>query len=321
MPPETYFFDEEKQLQSRAVWLSYVENKTQGEIAKQLGTNRLRINRLLLDARQTGLVKVSIHSELTGFFELERRLKSEFSLDEAMVVPTPSTAEEVNFSVGAGLGQFMSRMLLSEEVRTIGYGWGKTLRASVNFTQRMPRRDINIVTLLGSPIRSNEEHSFEIIAQLGNLLQAQRFYLPAPMYANSAETRNILMKQDSFAEYLTHIRNMDIACFATGAITEQSMTIDKAIPRDISAESLLEAGCVGDFLGNFLDAAGNLIDHDINDRLVGPNINILGDIKKLVLASGGLEKAPIILAALRTGLPKICISDEATVKRILELID
>ena len=52
----------EKQLEVRAAWLYYMEGLTQADIARRLGTTRLRINRILVDARHNGLVGITLNS-------------------------------------------------------------------------------------------------------------------------------------------------------------------------------------------------------------------------------------------------------------------
>jgi DNA-binding transcriptional regulator LsrR (DeoR family) len=61
------------------------------------------------------------------------------------------------------------------------------------------------------------------------------------------------------------------------------------------------------------------VSHAINDRVIALPIAALADIPKVILASGGLNKAPVIAAALRAGLVDVLISDEVTVVAALEI--
>jgi lsr operon transcriptional repressor len=45
----------------RAAWLYFMEGLTQAEVARRLGTTRLRINRVLGDARRNGLVGITLN--------------------------------------------------------------------------------------------------------------------------------------------------------------------------------------------------------------------------------------------------------------------
>ena len=81
----------EKQTEVRAAWLYFMEGLTQAEIARRLGTTRLRINRILVDARRNGLVGITLNSELASCVEVEQQLIRDFKLKAAIVVPTPKT--------------------------------------------------------------------------------------------------------------------------------------------------------------------------------------------------------------------------------------
>ena len=57
---------QQEQLAVRASWLYYMEGQTQEQIARTLGINRIRINRILAAARESGLVQVRINSRLAS---------------------------------------------------------------------------------------------------------------------------------------------------------------------------------------------------------------------------------------------------------------
>src|SRR5438477_1671336 len=81
--------DREEQLATRAAWLYFVAGLTQAQIGKKLGINRIRINRLLAQAREEGMVQIRITGRLAECVALEEKLKSRFDLEGAVVVPTP----------------------------------------------------------------------------------------------------------------------------------------------------------------------------------------------------------------------------------------
>jgi DNA-binding transcriptional regulator LsrR (DeoR family) len=76
-------------------------------------------------------------------------------------------------------------------------------------------------------------------------------------------------------------------------------------------KSLSTAGAVGDMLGKFFDAAGNVVNHELTDRTAAVDLD---DIRKgvLVLLAAGLEKAAAVRAVLRSGIPRGLIVDGDT---------
>ncbi len=54
--------DDDEQLRVRVAWLYFMEGLTQADIAGKLGITRLRANRLLGEARESGLVSIQVNS-------------------------------------------------------------------------------------------------------------------------------------------------------------------------------------------------------------------------------------------------------------------
>ena len=65
--------DRDEQLATRAAWLYFVAGLTQVQIAKKLGVNRIRVNRLLAQAREQGMVQIRITGRLAECVALEDR--------------------------------------------------------------------------------------------------------------------------------------------------------------------------------------------------------------------------------------------------------
>ena len=93
------------QTEVRAAWLYYIEGLTQAEIASRLRLTRLRVNRLLAVARESGLVSIAINSRLQSCMKLERALVRGFGLRDAIVVPTAADPAEIAGQVGRGGGR------------------------------------------------------------------------------------------------------------------------------------------------------------------------------------------------------------------------
>ena len=60
--------------------LYYIEGLSQAHIAKRFGYSRSAISRLLTEARQNGIVEITIHHPLRRVRRLETRLREAFGL-------------------------------------------------------------------------------------------------------------------------------------------------------------------------------------------------------------------------------------------------
>ena len=66
---------DQKKFGVRAAWYYYKTGMIQGDIAKRLGINRLRVNNILNEARKNGTVAIHVKGEDAKFMELEQKLK------------------------------------------------------------------------------------------------------------------------------------------------------------------------------------------------------------------------------------------------------
>ena len=87
----------------------YLQDLTLDAIARELGTSRSTVSRLLASARQSGLVQIQIRSPQERTPELERQIRARYRVD-AHVVPVPDTLNE---------GEVLERVAM-QAARTIG---------------------------------------------------------------------------------------------------------------------------------------------------------------------------------------------------------
>jgi lsr operon transcriptional repressor len=85
------------------------------------------------------------------------------------------------------------------------------------------------------------------------------------------------------------------------------------------SRGLHERGVVGDILGQFFDARGDVVDLPIHERRIGIELADLGRIPTVVGVAGGIHKAEAILGALHGGFLDVLVTNELTAIRLLEL--
>ena len=81
---------EEYRLLYRVACAYYDAGLTQQEIARRFGLSRPKVSRLLAQAREEGVVTISLAPPPEDRTALERVLEVRYGLDEALVVPSPS---------------------------------------------------------------------------------------------------------------------------------------------------------------------------------------------------------------------------------------
>lgn len=167
---------------TRVAWLYHVEGLTQEQIARQLGTHRLRVRRLLARCRQDGIVQVSIRSPLIGILELEKQLVDECGLRSAIVVPSPGDAAATPDVLGAAIAHYLNRRLGPN--MSIGMVPGRALYGALNAIEPEPLSGLTIVTLTGALTRRAALLPWEAAYRLAHLHKAECYFIPAPTYAH-----------------------------------------------------------------------------------------------------------------------------------------
>ncbi|RDJ22291.1 sugar-binding transcriptional regulator [Bosea caraganae] len=311
---------EDAQTQVRAAWLYYMEGLTQAEIADRLKMTRLRVNRLLVEARSSGLVNITINSRLESCVRLERGLVEEFGLREAIVVPTPADPAQIPALIGKAAGELVSRIIEEKPSGGFGVGWGATLRETIRHVRPGQYRDLKVTAMMGGLTYGIEINTFEIASQLARRWQAECHYLAAPIYAGTPQSRDTIVAQDVFEAAFERIRATEVAILSAGDLSERSLLVRYGLPRDVGVAELAAQGAVGDMLGQFIDADGAPIDHPINRRAIALPLEALRKLPTVILASGGSNKAAVLAAALRARLASVLITDEQAAAAALKLL-
>lgn len=313
---KTEILDANEQLLVRLAWACEVQGMTQAQAAEQFGVTRLRVNKSLAEARERGIVRVTINSSFGACVELEDQLCAQFGLDTATVAPMGGDDFKLHTVLGAALGQFLNRLLDRPEIKLFGMSWGNTLNMATRYMEPMNRPDLEITSVMGGLTKGSDVNSYEITTRLADLCNAQHSYFTAPVYASSMASREILEQQKEFKGSIEKIRAADGLALAAGDM-ENSLLLADGLPDDIEIDDLVQAGAIGDIMGYFLRADGRLIDHDVNSRVLGIKLEDLDDLSNVIVAAGGVNKVPIIRAILLRNCVNHLITDEHTASSLL----
>ena len=314
---KTEILDAEEQLLVRLAYACEIEGLTQAQAADAFGLTRLRVNKALSDARERGIVRVSINSALGPCVELESELIKRFDLSSATVAPVGQKTFNPHTILGAALGQFLTRLLAQPDIRLFGMSWGNTLNMATRFMEPLNRPDLEITSVMGGLTKGSDVNSYEITTRLADLCNAAHSYFTAPVYAASVTSRDILRDQKEFRGSIEKILQADGLALAAGDM-QNSLLLADGLPDDVKVDDLVAAGAVGDITGYFLNAEGGLIDHEINKRVLGIHPEDLDDLPNVILAAGGLHKLTIVRAILLRGCVDHLVTDEHLARALVE---
>jgi DNA-binding transcriptional regulator LsrR (DeoR family) len=300
--------------------LYYEDDLNQDAITARLGLSRSKVSRLLAQARDTGIVQISVVTPEQLFLDLESQLEERFGLQEALVIEARpgGTQDQVSRAIGTAAAGYLVRALGPRS--TVGLAWGSTLHhMAVALTpQRLP--DVQVVQIIGGLGQPDAEvHATELCRSVWRSLGCRLTLLPVPGIVADPRTREVLLADVHVQRAVQAFDHLDLAFVGVGAPTPNSVTMrDGSIITQAELDDLLRKGAVGDVALQYFDAQGRSIEAGLEDRIIGITLEQLKRVPKVVGVSGGPDKLIAIGGALRGGLINVLITDSLTATRLLE---
>lgn len=311
---------EEFQLMIDASVLYYLEGETQSQIAKKLYLSRPKVSRLLKKARELQVVEININYQSDEIEHLQLEIKRKFGIDGVVITRTLSTEEETLKEVG----KVAAKELLTEinPGTTIGISWGKNVRMMASYLKKKDIKDLNIVELFGAVNYDLESSNMLSLAhEVSSKLGGKLYPLPAPIYINDPLAREAIKETPMIKTTLNMIENCNLIVSGIGALESHSMQVlwDNYVQSDMK-EKIAKAGGIGFICAHFFDINGNFLDIELNDSVIGIKKETIKQKRSIIIGAGS-EKAKSILGALRGGYIDVLISDEQTLRLVLEYSD
>ena len=200
---------------------------------------------------------------------------------------------------------------------SVGVGWGRTLRLSIQSVPRRSYRNLSVVSLLGGLTRGSAMNPHETASHLADLAGAQCYYVAAPALTDTETSRDVLLAQPMLREVFEKGGKTDLAFLSVGELTHSCTMARVGLVTPAEIDDLARAGGVGDICAHWIDVEGRLVDHPLNRRVVALRPERLRDIPCVVIASGGRAKAGVLKGALRGGMCDVLVTDEQTARDIL----
>ncbi len=297
----------------------FLKNKSQSEIAEELGYSRSAISRLLAEARALGVVEIKINYPQTRNAHLQNQLLQTFGLKDALVVTAVNPLDPVK-SIAELAATYLTDHL--EPDMTIGISWGNVIYWLIRNMRTVNVSGLTVVQIIGSIGRGDTEiDGNAFVYQLGGLLRARCFPLNGPLIADSEASKQTFLEERSISETLSIARQSQLVFVGVGTtVAVDSSLLRTGFITEAELKEIEAAGGVGNICGTFFDLRGRIIDHPINRRVVGVQLEELASWPgRVVGMAGGSTKVQPILGALRGGYLDVLITDDVTAASVLEM--
>ncbi len=309
---------DQMRLIARVLRLHFEEGRAQNEIAAELGMSTAKINRLIKQGRELGIVQITIKSPLLRLFDLERALGERWGLKHCVVVPAVTgSAEATRGEVGKGAATFLLDTLRDGDA--IAISGGKTISAVIDHLSDSRGHNVAVVPMTGGVQGQHYTDVNHLATELADKLSGRATLIHAPLHADSEEERDLLMSLKSVRGVMDEARGAAIALVGIGAVVGADSTYYEAHPvAEAERRKLYKSGVRSEFLGYLINHDGRLSGAKYNSRLVALPPQDAMRIPVSIAVATGPEKVEPIAAALKGRYFNTLVTDEHTAQAVLE---
>lgn len=297
----------------------YVEGLKQEEIAQSLKLSRSMISLYLSEARELGIVEISIHDPLLNNEALASQFMDEFQLDRCLVIPTSIREERVLRKIIAQRAIDQINQSLKDK-HTVGLAWGRFCHQLVTvYVNQTHDWGKNVVPLIGG---SNQTAPYfqinEMVRHLAEKMDGTPFFIHAPALVSDQREKELYFQSKTLQAIQAKWQSMDLVITGIGSLP-RSKDLNRAVfigEYEIFKE-LENLKAVGDICARYFTVEGEFIKGEYYNRTVAVPLEDLKKTRDIIALAGGKDKVQPILGALRTGIVKHLITDEQTAQAIV----
>ena len=308
-------------LMTRVARLYYESDAKQPEIAARLRLSQPKVSRLLKQALEEGIVRISVRAPSGTNPELEDGLESRYGLREVEVVDISRDDDEVAVrELGAAAAFQLETTVRSSDVIGVS-SWSATLLAMVEAMHPVSGvRDTQVVQILGGGGDPGAEgHATHLVRRLAHLLHGQGTFLPAPSSVGSVQARDVLLEDPFVRRAMSLFDDLDVALVGIGGQEPSGLLASSGnVFSPDELRTVRAAGGVGDIGLRYLCENGDPVDSPLDDRVIGIELEQLKRVPRAIGVAGGPRKTEAVHAALLGGWINCLITDRPTAERLLE---
>lgn len=309
------------QLVVKVAQMYYLDGLKQEDIARQIGISRSLISMILTEAKERGIVEITVRDPFLNDEELSRRLASHYPRTAFTVIPTSSRdATARRKLVAQRAADILARSLKGDEV--LGLAWGRTCLELVHaFHPADEKLNLSVVPLIGGSSQNAPYFQInEMVRMLAERAGGTPYFIHAPALVSGREERDLHMNGSSMQPIRKRWKQMDVLVTGIGTLgsehpDRESYLGETEVQRDVG-----QRDAAGDICARYFDRRGKFIVDEYYERVVGVPVEDLKTAKTAVCMASGVEKAEAIVGALKTGVAKQLIMDEPTARAALEVM-
>lgn len=296
----------------------YEDGLSQKQIGVRFGLSRIKVSRMLKQARELKVVQIIISSDNKPNERLEKDLEVQFGIDEAIVVSSEEDHDEKATlrALGAAAAECLVRSIQGDEI--VAVTWGRTVLAVVDSLPAENWPNVRVLQSLGALSQPDSKiNAVDLARRIAQAFGAKPLLLSSPGIVESRTVRESLLHDPQIGNTLSLAAKADIALVGIGLPNSTSSLSQFGILKDEDLARLTAKGTVGDIGLQFFNAKGEKIRDEIHDKVVGLELAQYKAIPRVIAVACGDEKSDAIRAALKTKIINVLVTDDRTAVRLL----
>lgn len=298
----------------------YVQRETMDAIAHHMNVSRSTVSRLLKEARDRGLVRVTVVDPDRPLGRIADLFRRYFNVTAHIVQVRPGASSVFRLDQVART----AADLLSETVHdgdVLGVAWGTTTSAIAAHLRPRERHGVTVIGLNGGANHQTTGLPYvgSILHRFAEAFNGQEQLLALPAFFDDPATREAMWREQS-TQHILQVRDQcRVALFGVGGLNSelQSHVYASNYLGDDDLRALREQGVVGDVCTVMLREDGSYRDIALNARATGMTPRELQHVPRRLCVVTGLSKSAPILGALRAGVATDLIIDQETARAVL----
>ena len=301
--------------------LYYDRDLRQPEVAAMTGFSVSKVSRLLSAAREQGIVHITVEPAPEERPAVALELGARFGVQ---VEVTPGQQRDAAAAARlCGLGAVDHLLPRLPERGALGVAAGYTMDALASGMPRLRRPGLTVVPIVGGWDTENRYlDGNQLAGRLAERIGGQSRTLLAPAVVETEAMREALLRDSTVAATAKLWRHLDLALVGIGGSPTAHPGYRTVIDR-LGEETRLDlrgAGVVGDLAGHFFRADGTFLE-TWSKRMLAISIEELRATPLVMAIAAGASKAAPIMAALRSGVIKVLVTDLSTAHAVQALAE
>ena len=291
----------------------YLEDQRQSDIAKELGVSRPMVSRMLAEARELGVVEITVHDAGTRTATLLERLRLSTSIRGGVLVEDGADEDATNQLLSQGAVELLRQL----ETRRLGVGWGYLIGQLVTWLEKHPQPDspvTDICPLVGNAnIPARNYQSNENVRLMAQQLGAAPHFLYLPALPEGLEEKQLLCSTEVYRQIHQQWEQLDTALVNIGNY-----------PSSPDFASLVRYGSLlqqyracGRMLVYYFNEEGTVIQSD-QDFAIQVPLDTLRRCPRIIGVCSANTGAKALLGALRSGVFTHLVARSELVKSLLD---